>query len=69
MFFSIFSNYAPTIYAQRIAESKGCAQCLWLFNDEVIKFQIVLLVLHEIVFNSPKYCLSGISKIQPNNLY
>ncbi|XP_065654722.1 branched-chain-amino-acid aminotransferase, cytosolic isoform X1 [Hydra vulgaris] len=28
-------NYGPTIYPQHIAESKGCAQCLWLYNDQV----------------------------------
>jgi branched-chain amino acid aminotransferase len=28
-------NYGPTIYAQRIAQTKGCSQCLWLYNDEV----------------------------------
>ena len=32
---SFFRNYGPTIYAQRIAQTKGCSQCLWLYNDEV----------------------------------
>eukprot|EP00794_Sanderia_malayensis_P018105 gene18105-19914_t len=28
-------NYGPTIYPQKIAQEKGCDQCLWLYNDEV----------------------------------
>jgi len=28
-------NYGPTIFAQQIAQKKGCSQCLWLYNDEV----------------------------------
>ena len=27
------SNYAPTLWTQKIAESRGCHQCLWLFGD------------------------------------
>ena len=30
-----YSNYGPTIFAQQIAQQKGCSQCLWLYNDEV----------------------------------
>jgi len=28
------SNYAPTLWTQRLAESKGCHQCLWLFGED-----------------------------------
>ena len=35
MFTISFSNYGPTIFAQQIAQEKGCSQCLWLYNDEV----------------------------------
>lgn len=28
------SNYAPTLWTQRIAESKGCHQCLWLYGPD-----------------------------------
>lgn len=28
-------NYGPTVYCQRVAQSKGCSQCLWLYQDEV----------------------------------
>ena len=28
------SNYAPTLWTQKIAESKGCHQCLWLFGKD-----------------------------------
>lgn len=28
-------NYGPTIFAQKLAQSKGCAQCLWLYKDYV----------------------------------
>lgn len=28
-------NYGPTIYAQKLAQSKGCAQCLWLYKDQI----------------------------------
>ncbi len=27
-------NYGPTIRVQRIAESKGCSQVLWLLGDD-----------------------------------
>ena len=26
-------NYGPTIRVQKVAESKGCTQVLWLFGD------------------------------------
>ncbi|XP_047135359.1 branched-chain-amino-acid aminotransferase, cytosolic isoform X3 [Hydra vulgaris] len=39
-------NYAPTIYPQRIAESKGCAQCLWLYNDEVTEVGTMNIFMH-----------------------
>lgn len=29
------SNYAPTILPQKIAQSKGFAQVLWLFGDQI----------------------------------
>jgi len=28
------SNYAPTLWTQKIAESHGCQQCLWLFGED-----------------------------------
>jgi len=28
------SNYAPTLWTQRIAEQHGCHQCLWLFGED-----------------------------------
>jgi len=28
------SNYAPTLWTQKIAEQHGCQQCLWLFGPE-----------------------------------
>merc|ERR1712001_403669 len=28
------SNYAPTLWTQKVAEQHGCHQCLWLFGDE-----------------------------------
>ena len=28
------SNYAPTLYAQQMAEAVGCQQCLWLFGPD-----------------------------------
>lgn len=28
------SNYAPTLWTQKIAEQHGCHQCLWLFGDD-----------------------------------
>lgn len=28
------SNYAPTLFTQKIAESRGCHQCLWLFGED-----------------------------------
>jgi len=28
------SNYAPTLWTQKIAESHGCHQCLWLFGED-----------------------------------
>jgi len=28
------SNYAPTLWTQKIAESHGCHQCLWLFGPD-----------------------------------
>lgn len=28
------SNYAPTLWTQKIAESKGCHQCLWLYGED-----------------------------------
>jgi len=28
------SNYAPTLWTQKIAESNGCHQCLWLFGED-----------------------------------
>merc|ERR1711874_439161 len=28
------SNYAPTLWTQKIAEQHGCQQCLWLFGDD-----------------------------------
>jgi len=28
-------NYGPTIYAQKLAQARGCSQCLWLYKDQV----------------------------------
>jgi len=28
------SNYAPTLWTQKIAEQHGCHQCLWLFGED-----------------------------------
>jgi len=28
-------NYGPTVYCQKVAQSRGCSQCLWLYQDEV----------------------------------
>jgi len=28
------SNYAPTLWTQKMAESKGCQQCLWLLGED-----------------------------------
>jgi len=28
------SNYAPTLWTQKIAEAHGCHQCLWLFGED-----------------------------------
>lgn len=28
-------NYGPTIYALKLAQSKGCSQCLWLYKNQV----------------------------------
>jgi len=28
------SNYAPTLWTQKVAESKGCHQCLWLYGED-----------------------------------
>jgi len=28
------SNYAPTLWTQKIAEEHGCQQCLWLFGED-----------------------------------
>lgn len=28
------SNYAPTLWTQKVAEASGCHQCLWLFGEE-----------------------------------
>lgn len=28
------SNYAPTLWTQKVAEANGCHQCLWLFGED-----------------------------------
>ena len=28
------SNYAPTLWTQKVAEQHGCHQCLWLFGED-----------------------------------
>ena len=28
------SNYAPTLWTQKVAEANGCHQCLWLFGPQ-----------------------------------
>jgi len=28
------SNYAPTLWTQKVAEQQGCHQCLWLFGED-----------------------------------
>lgn len=39
-------NYGPTIYAQKIAQSKGCSQCLWLYKDEVTEVGTMNIFMH-----------------------
>lgn len=39
-------NYGPTIYAQQIAQEKGCSQCLWLYNNEVTEVGTMNLFMY-----------------------
>lgn len=39
-------NYGPTIYAQKMAHSKGCAQCLWLYKDRVTEAGTMNFFMH-----------------------
>lgn len=39
-------NYGPTIYAQKLAQSKGCAQCLWLYKDLVTEVGTMNFFMH-----------------------
>jgi len=39
-------NYAPTIFAQKIAQEKGCSQCLWLYKDEVTEVGTMNIFVH-----------------------
>ena len=63
------SNYAPTLYAQQLAESVGCQQCLWLFGPdeeltEVGTMNIFALIRKE---SSPGGKRDGVYNIKSRN--
>ena len=68
-----YRNYGPTIFSQKVAQAKGCQQCLWLYKDEVsqkVLQKIYIYITFSVIVSSKyvKLFVSPFSLITLRNL-